>query len=145
VIGVLAGLGVGLPVLYFLEPLVLDPVVSPQAGQTIEDWLREFRQLETLLVILSVAVGLLWHASTFLDAGRSGDLRLVWVGLGILFLAFACWMAVRRLPSVQEGSSGIMLCVAVNALLPYYMASAAFTVASHKYAPWGSRALRKLW
>ena len=138
------GLVLSAAVVYYLlipvEAALLRELVSPESG-TVEEWAADFSGLQSWVIVTSLVVALVWLLVALIDPGRHGSLRRWWMALGLVAVLLGL-VACIWLPQAQSGVVYAVLLSVVNAALLYWLGTAWWTPATHKYDPFGSQFLR---
>jgi hypothetical protein len=141
----LAGIIVSAAVVYYLvipiEAAILQELVSPESGTTVEEWATGFSGLQSGVIVACEVVALIWLLLGLIDPGRRGSLRRWWMGFGLIAVLLGL-VACIWLPQAQSGVVYAVLLSVLNAALLYWLATAWWTSATHKYDPLGSEMLR---
>jgi hypothetical protein len=138
------GVALSAAVFYYLvipvEAALLRELVSPENG-TVEEWAADFSGLQSWVILASVVVELIWLLVALIDAGRRGSHRRLWLALGLVAVLLGL-VACIWLPPAQSGVVYAVLLSVLNAALLYWLGTAWWTPATHKYDPIGSEFLR---
>jgi hypothetical protein len=123
-----------------LEAALLREVVSPENG-TVEEWATDFSGLQSWVILAALVVELIWLLVALIDAGRRGAHRRLWLALGLVAVLLGLVTCIW-LPPAQSGVVYAVLFSVLNAALLYWLGTAWWTPATHKYDPFGSELVR---
>lgn len=126
------------------EAMFLETAITPPPGETIENWIHEFKLSQDLVIAAAVLIALLWHTLALFDSGRGGDRRLWWAVLWCASIISAGAICYFLLPETQDGAALAFLFGFLNGAVPYWLGTAWCTPSTHKYAPTGSILSRSL-
>jgi len=140
------GLVLSAAVVYYLlipvEAAVLRELVSPESGSaTVEEWASDFSGLQTWVMLASAVVALIWLGVALIDPGRRGSHRRLWLALGLVAVLLGL-VACIWLPPAQSGVGWAVLFTVLTAALLYWLGTAWWTPATHKYDPYGGESVR---
>lgn len=127
-----------------LEPFVLQNLIAPAAGMDIQDWLDEFQRGQVFVVACATFLSLIWHGIAYLNSGRHGDGRILWVVLLVTGVVMSLALCAWLLPDTQEGVEWAYVVAFVNGFAPFWLGTVWCTPAGGKYAPIGAQFMRGL-
>jgi hypothetical protein len=117
------------------------------AGVTLDEWVSVFKLWATASVTAAFSAALLWYvvadAVFKVDAPAQADRRAAWGALLLLPVSTAVLGTVFLYPA-QQGAWIAYALLLSNAVACYVLATALFSPATHKYAPWFSVWLRPI-
>ncbi len=129
-----------------LEKGLLQDMVYPIAGISIDNWIEQFSLLGFIGLIVAWISSLLWYitAEWFLkinSSKRSGG-RIIW------FLIFAmpivtAGITILLIPGAQKGYFFSAVLQFVNITMSYYLATVFFSPSAFKFTPLGAKFLRR--
>jgi hypothetical protein len=149
----LPAIGLGAGVAAFLGLMTLEVVyalpghVVPPDGQDLSDWLDGFRAAEfTWVLYPAIGCALVWDLLSVALPSYRGDQRVLWLLLWIVSAAAAILCISFGTPREQNGV-GIWAPVftIINGVVIFWLATAPFSTVTHKFAPFGSMAVRRIW
>ena len=132
-----------------VEPLILE-ALPPQLRPplTMTQWLESFELWTLVCVGAAAAASFLWYGigQNVFNANneKSYGKRGLW---GFLFILPVC-AVIFSIFLIEEAESSLWLaylCLAVNGLVPYYLATLFFSPTTVKYTPIFSELFRRFW
>jgi hypothetical protein len=127
------------------EELLLRGLVRPPGEMDILEWTNSFLRAQSLLIPLALVLAIAWHAYALFNSGRQGDDQILWIVVGALGVATALVIGHWQVGAAQSGRFWALLFGVLNGALAYWLATALWTPAPHKYDPWGAWSLRTRW
>jgi hypothetical protein len=129
-------------VLVFLEPLLLQNVVTPASGMDIQDWLSGSEQSQVVAIVVAWLLAVVWHVISFLSSGRHGDKRILWTTLQVFCPVLSLVLCVLLLPKTEYGALWAYNLAVLNGLIPFWFGTVWCTPGACKYAPLGAKSMR---
>lgn len=131
---------------FFVERPLLNQLVVPQSGTRLTFWIADFMNAASLGLWGSVAGSFGWFAfaqwiSKVLDWRSSGK-RIIWGALGALTVGICTAWGFYYVPIAESGGPVAYSFFFLNSALIYYMSTALASPPSHKYSPYGAKAIR---
>ncbi len=129
-----------------VEKGLLQDMVYPIAGISIDNWISQFSMLGLIGLIVAWISSVLWYttAEWFLkinSSKRSGG-RIIWY---IIFLMpiITAGVTIFLIPGAQNGYIFSVILQFVNITMSYYLATVFFSPSAFKFTPLGAKFLRR--
>jgi len=129
-------------VVFFLEPLLLQSVVTPASGMDVQDWLSGFEQPQVVALIVVWLLAVIWHPVSFKSSGRRGDRRILWVVFLIICSLCSLILCILLLPKTEYGAFWAYSLAFLNGCIPFWLGTVWCTPGACKYAPVGAKSMR---
>lgn len=129
-------------VLHFLEPLLLQNVVTPAAGMDIQDWASGFEESQVVAILVAWFLAVVWHPVSFFSSGRRGDRRILWTMFQALCVLNSVILCILLLPKTEYGAVWAYAMAFLNGLFPFWLGTVWCSQGACKYAPMGAKSMR---
>lgn len=133
--------------LSMIESRLLPGLVVPPHGGELPDWLDAYNATELMwMLIPTLAISAIWTLVSIVSPGYRGDQRFVWCVLWALAVVISLIGAAYAGPREENGIGLYPTAFTLmNAALLFWIATAPFSIITHKFAPIGSLTARKFW
>lgn len=145
VLGLAAAVAAFIGLMTLEELYVLPSTVHLQSQDFTKDWLPFFRMTQQEWILFpALAFAVVWFLLSLVKPAFRGDNRGAWLVLWAITVipALICVMG-----GTLEKDIGFIpeFVYIINAAILFWVATAPFSTITHKFAPVGSGAARKLW
>lgn len=129
-------------VVFFLEPPLLQSLITPASGMDVQDWLSGFEQTQVVALIVVWVLAVLWHPISYLSSGRHGDKRILWAVFQMFCAVFSLILCILLLPKTDYGAFWAYSAAFLNGFIPFWLGTVWCTPGACKYAPMGAKSMR---
>jgi hypothetical protein len=141
IVGVLLGFGIWFAFVEFVEPAILENLVTPSDGN-IQDWTVPFMNSQHIALAIGLSLAVIWHIVARRSSGRHSDRRILWIISWALCVAASLSLEATTLSEANEGVEFAYILGFLNGLAPFWLGTSWCTAGACKYAPLGAGNLR---
>lgn len=145
ILGLAAAVGAFIGLITVEALYVLPSTVHLNGQDFTDDWLPFFRMTQQEWILFpALGFAAVWIALSLVKPGFQDDNRGVWL---VLWAITAIPALVCIMGGTLEKEIGLVpeFVYVANAVILFWIATAPFSTITHKFAPVGSYAVRKLW